>query len=626
MLKRSFFLIILIFSISTSGQLRARPFYLNSLASDPRVELTKQWQEREELISLGKEKIALNQLMLLRDRILLYNIRNAPEIAVSILREIERSTAELTKKERFDLTAMAVRLAPDIAAVHFKAAHIYLNPSSLNLKQGIDRLIKGMKLYFSNLSLRHGFFINLAYWAAIAMLLTLLIFILILLIKYYRPLHHLFGHALPKFFSPASIALIIFALPVFCFLLFGPLSLILSVSVLFWIFYKPSEQVATILLLVAMLVLPFLFYLPSFPVKYQKSTERVILNVNRSSDIISNIEVLDEILQKNPDDHHAKLMLALMHKDLGNLRTALKLLREILNNKPDWDKPLVNIGNIEYINGRYNYAIAYYNRAEKSNGSNFLAKYNLGKALYKVTRIEEANQSLNRASNINSAKFKYYEDISDPKIPVKYVFDERITARDLDARINEMKKPDEKLRNNLWIRSALFNSQPGSLPIVCIVIIILLIALLKFKGKIIPPRTCEMCGKAFCKRCSQVSNYRDICSPCHYIFIIKEGTDEEFKVKKEKEESRNKLLQGIFRGYSSLILPGFGHIYSGNTFSGLILNFLFIFMLVRIILPGGLVSDRYAASLSGSSFMTVMLLIAALIIYVAANIRTVKGK
>ena len=626
MLRKSTFLIILILSTCFSGRVWAAPSYLNSLASNPTSEIIKSWKEREESISLGKEKIALDQLRSLKDKMLLYNIRNAPNIAISILKEIDRVAQDLSSEEISGMTDMAVEIAPDISTVHFKAARIYFSPSSMNVKKGIDELSKALGLYLSDTDSRYVLFINLVYWALAALSVAIAIFIFISIVKYLLPLHHLLTHIFPKYFSPFSILVIIIAVPITGFLLLGPLSIILSTAFLFWIFYKPSEKVITALLLLLLTALPFLFYLPSFPVNYQGSTERQLLKTRLSPDYASNIRILEEILKKNPQDSEAKLILALLNKNLGNLRTSIDLLNEIIKSKPGWDKPLVNLGNIEYINGRFNSAIAYYNRASSANEGNFLAKYNLGKALYKVTRIEEANQALNSATNIDSKKFKLYEDISDPKIPVKYVFDEEITRRDLAERIRALQKPDKRIRNNLWYRSRLFNSKPETLSIISLIFIFFLIILSKFQGRIIPPRTCEMCGSAFCKRCSQVSNYRDICSPCHYIFVIKEGTDEEFKAKKEKEEARHKFFTNIFKSYSSFLIPGFGHLYSGRTATGLFFIFLFLWIIARLFLPDGLIADPYSVSLKGPSFITIVLLVAALLVYITANLSKKKGK
>ena len=56
-------------------------------------------------------------------------------------------------------------------------------------------------------------------------------------------------------------------------------------------------------------------------------------------------------------------------------------------------------------------AVAEYKKLLRMNASNFLANYNLGKIYYGEAQLDEDNQALRNAKDINPGRFERYEAI-----------------------------------------------------------------------------------------------------------------------------------------------------------------------------------------------------------------------
>ncbi len=599
---------------------------INDLSGDPVEELIETWGERSETISLGKDNLGLENLEIIKKKMTLYGIRNAPQIAVALIDEIKERDSELSKKEKTALLKFAKEIAPDIASLNIKLAGYFLSPSYFSLKNSISSMKTGFSKYLSGIESRFRFITNILYWSWLALCFTVFIFFLVMTLKYFHALIHMTEHFLPKAFSKTANILLLMFIPIVFFLTLGPLSLVLVFAAYYWLLANGSEKFVMCVFIAILICIPHIFYFTAFPYRYQKSNEKKILSVELSPDLKKSIEAMEEITKNFPDDTEAEITLALLHKKLGNYLQAKNILKNVLSKNPGNTKALINIGNIHYIQGKLAAAISSYSKAGSINSQSFLANYNLGKALYSETRIEEADQALKKASSINSSRFKKFESLSNPKNPLEFVFDEKIDKKDLKQRIAALKSPSSEFRNKIWAKKRILNTTPWGASITGLIVFIILILLSKFTKLIEPPRVCEICGKAFCKKCSRLSEHRDICSPCHFIFIRKESLEPVFKTKKENEEKRHRIFQGIFKSWISFLLPGLGHLYFGKSIAGIFVVFLLALVFSWIYIPQGLIEDPFTGSLKGTNVSLVMVLLAALAVYIITNLTIRKVK
>jgi len=598
-------------------KMKSTPF---KLYKNPRDEILKHWRNRAESISLGQEKTGIAELANIRNTMKQFGVKNLPEISISILKEVENRKGELPPEESLELAELAVSLSPDIPAVHFKIAPYYLSIKTFHPFKGANEFIEGIKLQISNVDNRITLLTNLTYWTALSLIVVLFVFMFACCLKYSTLLHHLLTHLLPKSFSRLAITLIIVFIPVIVFFILGPLSLVLIFAVYYWIFMNGQEKFISICLLLLIVLLPVLFYVPVFPIKFDSSNEAKILRTDFQSDYEHTTKVFAELIEMQPDDVEAKLTLALFAKRSGNLSASTKLLNEIIKKKPGWDKPYINLGNIFYIRGKIDSAISNYNKAASMNSNNFLAKYNLGKAYFKQTRLEDANTQLKGATTIDPIQFNLLESLSDPKTPSRYIFDETISYIDLEKRIRTLSKFDTAIRDRIWEKTKLINATPLTSSLITAIIIILLIILSKSLRAIAPPIACTICGTSFCKRCSQIMDRRNICSKCYFVFVSRDSIDPTFKLQKENDERKNKKKISIIKSLSSLVIPGFGHIYLGSSIFGLFIVFICSWIILKLSIPNGIVSDPLSIALKPAAFPTVILLLIVIATYVLTNL------
>ena len=630
-LKLLLFLIAFLFIYPFSNGLSYGPIYrqfsdLSKLQRNPLDDLLKQWKARNDIINLGKDRIGLNELSNLNDVMIDHDIKNSPEIAILLLKEIDERKSELTKEEKLSMLLAVLKIAPDLPAIHFQTAKNYFSLDPLNFKKWGSEFFEGFSLFIEDMDNVSNLYVNTAFWISIALSAFALVFYFILFIKYVHLLVHLILHIFSQMISKFAVYFVIFALPVTAILLFGPLSIILIFAVYFWLFAKPSERFILGGFLLILAVLPHLTPFLSFPIKFQGSIEREMLKINLSPDYLSNYNRFSDYAVKNQDDWEAKFVLALLSKRLGNFEKSKNLLEEITSKKPNWDKAFINLGNLKLIEGDFEGAISDYNKAASFNDRNFLAKYNSGKALYLETKIEEATNELKNASAMDPANFERYEELSSPKNPLRFVFDDWISSEDLKDRIAVYKKPDYPLGASLWDSAGLLNATPAYSSLILVITLILLIMMLKLSKAIDPPKACDICGAAYCTKCSKISDRKRLCAQCHYIFVLKESIDQNFRLKKEILENRQKAMNKFFRNYLSFLLPGFGHIYSGLAIKGGMLLFTFLLSLSIVVFRKGIVEDPYSIYLNGPLLIPVVLItaMALLAIYSILNLRKLR--
>jgi tetratricopeptide (TPR) repeat protein len=619
------FLFISLFAILLSFQ----SSYANEqirLSADPTVEIFKIWGTRNDIVNLGKDKLGLNELGLITGLMTDYEIRNIPQITLEILDEIKNRSEELSSKDVLTLIEAAVKISPDIPAAHFEMAKLCFRFENLDPKRGFSELSKGTQAFLENIDLANTFYANIAYWIILGLFSSIALFFIVLAVKYLVLLAHLCGHLCGPDFSRIAIFAILIGLPLTFFSLLGIAGLIAILIIYFWLFSTTQEKVVLILVTIALAALPIFFYAPQFMIKYQGSPEREMLSIRMSPDYASKLNLLSEILRKNPLDSEAKFLTALIIKKTGNLEKAQELLDQLIKQNPNWEKPLINRGNIEFLKGRLNSAISYYSRAATLNNTNFLAKYNLGKCYFIATKIEEANAELKNASGLDDERFRKYEEVADPTNPLRYIFDEWIEKRDLKNRIDAMRKPDNQMAARLWNEIGVLKLPPLWSSLAAIICLVLIIILAKAKRAIDPPKTCEICGTPYCKRCSKLIDKRQACAQCHYIFVLKESIDLGSRAKKEAQGKRHEIKQRILGRWSSLIVPGFSHVYIGSTIKGLIVTFIFFTAVYKIFIPDGILVNPYRLAPTVLNYPNLSCAIVAIVIYIMVNLDLRKAK
>ena len=107
------------------------------------------------------------------------------------------------------------------------------------------------------------------------------------------------------------------------------------------------------------------------------------------------------------------------------------------------------------------------------------------------------------------------------------------------------------------------------LTIVAVVLLLFIPAILKFRGAQSFSKQCPKCGTTFCWLCQTRSTSQDVCSQCHYLFVVKRGIPPAARAAKNQEISRYITVKGLLHRIASLVAPGAGHLSIGHFSVGL---------------------------------------------------------
>ncbi len=107
------------------------------------------------------------------------------------------------------------------------------------------------------------------------------------------------------------------------------------------------------------------------------------------------------------------------------------------------------------------------------------------------------------------------------------------------------------------------------LTIVAVVLLLFIPAILKFRGAQSFSKQCPKCGTTFCWLCQTRSTSQDVCSQCHYLFVVKRGIPPAARAAKTQEINRYITVKGLLHRIASLVAPGAGHLSIGHFSVGL---------------------------------------------------------
>ena len=112
---------------------------------------------------------------------------------------------------------------------------------------------------------------------------------------------------------------------------------------------------------------------------------------------------------------------------------------------------------------------------------------------------------------------------------------------------------------------------------------------MRFRGAQSFSKQCPKCGTTFCWLCQTRSTSQDVCSQCHYLFVVKRGIPPAARATKNREITQYVTIKGLLHRIASIVAPGAGHISVGHFNVGLPV------LLVWAISAGGLITIRYLA-------------------------------
>lgn len=428
--------------------------------------------------------------------------------------------------------------------------------------------------------------------ASIFLLVSGLIFLLFLAVRYLPYLFHVLADLLPEAVPGYSRCLIAGGLLASFNLVLGFISLVLPVSLTAILASVYARRREKILLLLAIVLLAAsgigLGLGRHLLVNLNDDHLQDLARANQSGREAGLKARLAEYQRQRPEDLTPLFCLALMEKRTGDPGQAGQYLNTLLEAGGRNPKALNNLGNLLFYRGKLDSAASLYRQASQAGPSAALPHYNLAQVYFKQVDFKAADQereyALSLAREEISARpgFRDAGLVLDELIPASYFWGRVWQGFDPFAGFS----PDETIGLtglNLWLPSWLG---------LALLLLGLTAVIVFFKGP--APARCSVCHKDICSKCQKLSAQQELlCPECHQV--ISAATSPELQEKLTAKLALKKARRRIVTGAASnLLAPGSVLLLEDMTLIGLLLALCWggiyaaLCGLKLLLFPGGL--------------------------------------
>ncbi|MDZ7860905.1 MAG: tetratricopeptide repeat protein [Candidatus Krumholzibacteriota bacterium] len=503
--------------------------------------------------------------------------------------EAMRTLKEGNRKEAKEKLLLAQDLSSDYAAPSYALARISLKQADFNF---IIYLLSGLKKQSSSFYKRNLVLINLIITLTAAVGITLLIYLILLLVKYSSKINHKiteiyagrFTFPPAKYIGPVIIAGLLLTRP-------GLAAYAFLLIIAVWSFSSNKEKGILISLIVLISISSFFSekinnFVPGID---EYSVTRRLSLINEKGADRETISLIEEIDSPEFSAERNFALGTLMYRR-GNLQIAKRYLRQSIEEENDFVEAFINLGNIYFKEGDYDKALNGYRNAVSIDSTNSVAQYNIGQTCIKNMRFSLSSSALTKASEFGIERYKRENpasDFADNEIlgcGFKKSHLRRIAAR--EAKNRKLLLIDEIFRN--WILlpfSILWLLFPMSV----------LAAI--FIKKALPEEwevfNCDNCDKPVCPKCAGTELGINLCPDCASMINGLSSVKVTEALLRRKRQKTIKRISSA-RWKRMLIFPGGTHIYTKKTFTGVLMIFVSSIALLSLIWNGFYFKDpRY---------------------------------
>ena len=592
--KAIFILIVLIFSLL---------YYFGALTKKETLSLSREFFSSEPSSSTGQpwdlkktppfSKRELDQLYELN---LDKGIRNAPVLSFLLIRQAEEARRKGEPDRAVGMVTDAVKFSPDLPEPYFELARARWDQSPLQLSQILPEVFRGaiaqLRYYPSSLQ----FFYNMFFILSNAILMTFVIFGIVVMVKYLPLFFSEIRKNLTREISRLFInSLKIFFLLVPFFLRLDMLWAILFWSILLWGYVTKRERQLILFFLFILVYLPF--FLRSSSSFLDGSSSDVILEMNRA-----NREGLDRgteeklraWLSADPDDPEVLFTVGLIEKRRGRYAQAEEFYRKAIQGAPKFSETFSNLGNVYLAQRQTDLAIASYQRAIDLDPDKGAYYYNLYRAYSQETFLSgNTGRAFQRARQLAPKLVDYYSNIDNPNRPPnmnRLVIDEVLTPQRLWGRVRTHFIGREGWLFPLF--KAWFERIPSRVTfLIPILFLVFLIGVSRFSRAKRFLTRCPMCGSPTYRFYLGEADRPLVCFNCSRIFIQKEKLHPKIAEKKSLQVEEFQRQNHFLGRFLSPFLVGFGYLWRGDMFKGLLLLFLFFVFILRFVYWHGVIAS-----------------------------------
>lgn len=500
-------------------------------------------------------------------------IENLIPFSAALVRESARALAANLPAEAVERAELAVTLAPD-----FPDAHLAVVRARLAHAPGeIGPILSALGATFAAVAREphtlRAFLTDVLTAAIAALLAAAGVTAAIVFVRRLRLFLHDFHH-LPILRGTAPIqstflALVLFAAP-FAFGL-GPASVVGLGVAMIWLYMTTAERVMTSATLLVLIATPWLAGAGVRAAAWTGTLGETVHELEHGA--LSDVEadLLAARWEQRAPPPALSAALGRHFKRRGDLEKAKAWYGTALASEPGSPEVQVNLGNVLFLEGKFDEAKASYlaaaDRAAGDLTTLAAAHYNLSKLYLRTSELDKSQAARDRAQQEDGAYLAKYgsdEDFS----ANHFIVDVPVPTRRISALASASGAAAEL---QAYVRSRILGAlPPASWPWSGFAFLGVLWLAALGHGRLAPSIPCERCGRPACRRCDGAAG--PLCGQCVNAFVKKGIVDARDRLRKEAEIRRHEQFDLVATRTLAIVGGGAGLVWSGAAIAG----FLFL--------------------------------------------------
>lgn len=341
---------------------------------------------------------------------------------------------------------------------------------------------------------------------------------------------------------------------------------------------KPSLKIAGLIIIIGLI-----FYVPWL--KYNNALVKTINDENATFALLADNDFYthdlnEKVIQHRKNDKNnpnLEITQARVLMYYGRMSEAYNAFR-ILNKKyPNRTDILITLGNIRYYNGTYELAKLHYEEAMKLNPDNVYALFNYKLAIEQMDPFRDTTDLKRQIMALNP---EFYDSVTTSEGEKKELIEIYLPKDSKIAEWNEILRGylfEDKNEGGIM---TLISSSP--LSIVSLVGFLGFFILMSYMRKSGHAEKCQKCLRVFKQPARGEDLERKYCKQCVTIFFKKEGVSPEVQRAKIVQINQTRKKERNIKILLSFIIPGARNLYSDRGFSGFLILWKWVFLILVI--------------------------------------------
>nr|WP_153869807.1 MULTISPECIES: hypothetical protein [Myxococcaceae] len=569
----------------------------------PRVgdaQLTAAWTRVQAAREPAAMESALRALVALREDV---GASDLEPFALALSRLAEQRARAGDEASALQLAEGAVSLAPDLPYVHFALARSNARRAPLDVVLYAPQAMAGLRALAADPRYLRPALADVGGAGLLALLAAASAVVLLLFLRGLRYLlhdvHHLFPRSTARWQS-AALALLLLGLPAAFRLGWVPLLLALFAAVALYL--TRAERLLGAALLALLGLLPLAAGELARETAFAGTVAEDVYVLERgglaAAAAGARVQARDEALRAQFAELFALGRYEARRGELTRATAHFKRAAALRSADP---RVLTNLGNIRLASGDPEAAAQLYESARQEDATLAAAAFNVAQvyqrraALLPDFQVGEtagrASAALTAAERLDPSLLGRVPPPGERLLMNRLLLSPGLTQAELLA----LTGPDAGAAVRAQLEQALLGGWGGPFASVLPAAAAALVLLWASAGeRLRASRGCERCGRSVCRRCDRALGVRGAqCSQCVNAFVRRGLVAPQVRARKELEVERHRTRMERLALAAGTLVGGAGHVLSGLPVRGALHAFLFLFLLLGVAGPQGLVRAPY---------------------------------